>query len=181
MVRTRTLRDVELIKVGSWDISTGSWAVTAGDLESAVAAHHAGVLRKPPLKLGHIDDRFDGQPSFGHIDDVRVAEDGATLVGDLVVPEWLAASIPVHWPDRSVEALKNFEAADGTMWPLVLTGLALLGATAPGIDTLRQLHDPVAASRITLRPGAHPQPLTGTRDRAVLIAAARRRRTHRKV
>ena len=175
---TRTVRDVELAKVGSWEISTGDWAVTRADLQSAVDAHRAGVLRKPIVKLGHTDARFDGEPAFGYIDDLRLADSGNTLIGDLVLPAWLAAAAPMHYPDRSVEALQGYQAPDGRRWPLVLTAVALLGATAPGIDTLASLQDLVAAStaRITLRPR------TPVRDHrtTVLVAAARRRRTHQK-
>ncbi|WP_354561384.1 MULTISPECIES: hypothetical protein [Gordonia] len=177
MGEVERIRDVELAKVGEWGISTGDWTVTREDLRSAVEAHRAGVLRKPVIKLGHVDDRFDGQPAFGHIENLRLAHGGDTLVGDLVMPAWLAAAAPMHYPDRSVEALQGFRAADGRTWPLVLTGVALLGATAPGIDTLTSLQDLVAAStaRITLRPRT---PARNTHT--VLVAAARRRRATRK-
>lgn len=179
MVELKTIRDVELIKVGSWEISTGDWDVTPADLESVLAAHNAGVLRKPVLKLGHVDDRFDGEPSFGHIDNLRITAGGRTLIGDYVgVPAWLADALPAHYPDRSVEGLKDFQAADGKRWPLVLTGCALLGATAPGIDSLASLQSLIAAKRVTLRPKSVVR--QSDTSHTVLIAAARRRRTNRK-
>ncbi len=175
---TRTVENVELIRVGTWEISTGTWSPGRADLASAAAAFGAGVLRKPVVKLGHVDERFDGQPAFGYVDRVRLAAGGEVLLGDLVVPSWLAEAMPLHWPDRSVEAAQDYQAPDGTRWPLVLTGVALLGATAPGIDSLRSLQDLVAASRITLRPKLFR---SGTdHGRTVLIAASRRRRAHRK-
>ncbi|ALM19617.1 hypothetical protein B9M79_20400 [Mycobacteroides abscessus] len=187
----RTIRGVELVKVGSWEISTGTWTVTAADLQSAVAAHAAGVLRKPVIKLGHQGPMRDAAPALGHVDGLRLTDDGQTLVGDLVnVPARLAAVLASAYPDRSVEALIDYQDTDGTVWPLVLSALSLLGATAPGIDTLHSLQDVtdlygVAASRrITLASSLftvdrEKYPDAAGRARAVAVAAARRRRNHR--
>ncbi|WP_194786667.1 hypothetical protein [Mycobacteroides abscessus] len=187
----RTVRGVELVKVGSWEISTGTWTVTAADLKAAVAAHAAGVLRKPVIKLGHQGPMRDAAPALGHVDGLRLTDDGQTLVGDLInVPARLAAVLASAYPDRSVEALIDYQDTDGTVWPLVLSALSLLGATAPGIDTLRSLQDVtdlygVAASRrITLASslftdGSKKGPDAAGRARAVAVAAARRRRNHR--
>lgn len=41
----RTIRNVELVKVGVHEISTGTWTVTPDDLRSAVEAARAGVIR----------------------------------------------------------------------------------------------------------------------------------------
>jgi hypothetical protein len=175
----RTIRGVELVKVGTWDISSGQWTVTAEDLAAAVAAHQAGVLRKPVVKIGHEDPRFDGGPALGFIDNLRVTADGATLVGDLVgVPAAIAKLLPHAYPDRSVEALVDYEAPDGSTWPLVVTAVALLGAEAPGIDNLaavQDLYGLAAKRRIALAAGHR----THDRARAVRVAAARRRRAHR--
>lgn len=178
MAETRVLRGVELVKVGRWDISTGPWTVTRDDLVSAVAAHRAGVVSRPVVKLGHGDDRFDGTPAFGVITDVRLASGGDSLVGDLEVPVWLAEAMPLSYPRRSVEAVTGFTAEDGTRYPLVVTGLALLGATLPGISNLAELQDLVAAStgRVVLTTEAPGKPHSHT----VIVAAARRRRAHRK-
>src|SRR4051812_18338328 len=64
----RTVRNVELLKVGTWDGLPGAFTVTAEHLAAAVEAHEAGVLRKPPLKVGHDDPRFDGGPALGYVD-----------------------------------------------------------------------------------------------------------------
>lgn len=178
MGKTRTVPGIELARVGEWEISTGTWTPGRPDLAAAVAAFNAGVLRKPIVRLGHLDARFDGEPSFGHVSRLRLADNGDLLLGDLVLPEWLAAALPMHYPDRSVEAVQDYRAPDGTRWPLVLTGVALLGATAPGIDSLQSLQELVAASRIMLRPKASR--VVSDHGRTVLIAASRRRRTYRK-
>lgn len=187
MPELQTIREVELIKVGHWDphVAPGAdgWTVTAADLASAIEAHRAGIVRKPVVKIGHEDPRFDGGPALGFVDNLRLTDGGNTLVGDLVnVPRAVAKLLPHAYPDRSIEAYVGFTDQAGTTWPLVLSGLALLGGEAPGIETLRSLQDvgalygvDIAAKRVVL-PTNH-----GARDRArtVAVAAARRRRTQR--
>ncbi|KUH89802.1 hypothetical protein [Mycobacterium sp. IS-1556] len=181
----RTIRDVELVRVGTWQISTGDWTVTPADLASAVAAHKAGVLRIPVLKIGHQDPRFDGGPALGRVDNLRLAEGGQVLIGDFVdVPKPIATLLPRAWPDRSVEALINYEGPDGTVWPLVITAVALLGETAPGVDNLADIAETygvAAARRISVAASTfHPDDhAAAERRRAVAVAAARRRRTNR--
>jgi hypothetical protein len=183
----RTIRGVEIARAGSWQVSTGEWTVTPEDLAAAVAAHKAGVIRRPVLKIGHTDPRFDGGPALGRLDNLRTADHGQSLVCDLVdVPRAVAALLPTAYPDRSVEALTNFQTPDGTVWPLVVTGLALLGETAPGVDNLADVADlfgvAAAASsssrRIVLAASTFRPPAAQVR-RAVAVAAARRQRTHR--
>lgn len=180
----RTIRGIELVKVGTWQISTGEWTVTAGDLASAVEAHKAAVLRKPvvKVKLGHNGPMGDAGPALGYVDNLRLADGGNTLIGDLVnVPATVAKLLPHAYPDRSVEALRNYTDQSGRTWPLVLDALALLGATAPGIGALKSLQDvaglyDIAASRVSVPIALAARP---DRSRAVQIAAARRRRLHR--
>jgi hypothetical protein len=180
-----TLRGIELIKVGTWspNCPDGDWTVTPEHLAAAIDAHRAGVLRKPPLKIGHTDPRFDGGPALGYVDHLRVTDGGTTLVGDLInVPGAVAKLLPHAYPDRSVECLVDFTDQAGTAWPLVLTGLALLGAADPAVETLQSLQDvgalygiDIAAKRVVLASNHGDQ----HRARAVAVAAARRRRIHR--
>lgn len=51
----RTIAGVELMKVGDWPAKSGDFKVTRTVLADAARAFEAGVLRKPPLKLGHWD------------------------------------------------------------------------------------------------------------------------------
>src|SRR4051812_34141572 len=89
----RTVRDVEILKVGTWESARGTFTITREDLESAVEFHHAGILRPAPLKIGHDDPRFDGGPALGHLDNLRLV--GGTLVADLVnVPDGVAKLLP---------------------------------------------------------------------------------------
>ena len=150
----------------------GGITFTPLDFTEAVAAFNAGIAPKPVLKVGHHDPRFDGEPSIGWVENLRVSEGGRVLVGDLAgVPRWVADAAPSHFPNRSLEAVFGYEDADGTVWPLVLTGLALLGATEPAIGNLKELRDFVAAS-------SHRRS-TANAERSPRVAAARARRVRR--
>lgn len=184
----RTVRGVELIRVGRWDISTGTWNVTPADLRAAVAARAAGVGRTPIVKIGHTDPRYDGEPALGQIANLRIVDDGNTLVGDLVnVPAPVAAAMKTAWPQRSVEAITGYVAADGSRHALVLDAVALLGATAAGIPTLRGLDDVVelysggrhAAARGQLVRASVGRPAPTPAQRTAVRVAASRRRARR--
>lgn len=192
-VDLRTIPGVELVKTVVWEISTGRWTVTPEMLAAAVAAHTSGALPKPILKLGHVDERFDGEPALGWVDNLRLADNGATLVGDFCgCPGWLADVAASAYPNRSVEAIHDLQLADGTVHPLALTAVALLGVTKPGIGTLSTLRDiaalyDVAASslrgtRVTL--DTTTQGVTAidtlTPRQRVLVRAAASRRRHRR-
>lgn len=138
MPELRTIEGVELARTGTYRLSTGEQTFTRDHLSSAVTAAEAGAA--PRLRIGHIDPRFDGDPAIGSVKNLRLDQDGDLLVGDLVdVPEWLAENLPAIYPGRSIEA----KVTEDTMR---LTGLALLGVTAPGIDALADLERLVAAT-----------------------------------
>lgn len=142
MANLVTIPNVELMKTGTWNISTGEWTVTPELISAAIDAHNAGVLRKPVIRLGHGDSRFSGDPAVGYVDNLRASADGNTLLGDLVgMPQWLGDVMGSAYPDRSIEGLYDFTAADGTEHGFILTGLALLGATRPGVSSLQSLQD----------------------------------------
>ncbi len=143
-----TVPGVELMKVGTWKIhqggddKDGSWTVTPHLIQAALAADAARVLRRPTIRLGHSDSRFTGDPAVGYVDNLRAADDGQTLLGDLVgVPQWLGDIMASAYPDRSIEGLSDYTAADGSHHDFILTGLALLGATRPGVESLQSLQD----------------------------------------
>lgn len=148
MPETATLKrrnGVELIRTGTWPISTGVWTATRDDLAAAVAAMSCPAVRRPVLKVGHSDQRFtagDGEPAIGWVEHLRLADGGHTLVGDYVgVPEWVDSIMASAWPDRSVEGDYNYRCQLGHSHPFALTGVALLGVTPPGVGTLRSLSD----------------------------------------
>lgn len=140
------LKDIELARVGEFELSTGKQRFTPEMLaDAARRAAEAGAKFRAPLKLGHTDPRNDGEPAFGWLHNVRV--EAGVLLGDATgVPTWLAENAKTAYPDRSIEA--NAIGKDGTEG-MELTGLALLGQTPPGISTLqswRELPTLIAAA-----------------------------------
>lgn len=128
---------VELAKVGTWSALTGQLKLSQADLAAAVAV--APHMPRIPLKLGHTDSRFDGEPALGWVENLRTTNRGTVLVGDIVdVPVWLAASLPTAYPRRSIEAFQNYEL-HGKTYRLAITALSLLGVAAPAINDLNQL------------------------------------------
>lgn len=179
----RSIPGVELVKVGRWEASTGVFRVTKVDLVSAIDAHRAGVKRKPVIKIGH-DDSRDDAPAMGYVDNLRLSADGNTLLGDFVnVPSRLAELIPFAYPERSIEGFVDYyHQSTGTTWPLVIDAVALLGAVGPGVADLQSMQAAdlygIAASHSVDALVFLRCPNT-TRDRAVAVAAARRRRAQR--
>lgn len=139
--------NVEIAQTGQWDISTGRVTLTDDDLANAIAALDCPAVRKPVLKLGHTDTRFaslvgDGQPTIGWVDNMATTDNGHTVVGDYVgMPGWLGPILPSAYPDRSMEATWDFMCQLGHVHPFVITAVALLGETPPGIGTLESLQD----------------------------------------
>ncbi|MEU3452165.1 hypothetical protein ABZ671_00780 [Micromonospora sp. NPDC006766] len=134
---------VELIRTGRWSISTGQWDASREDLAAAVAAMSCPAIGKPIIKIGHTDTRFtpgDGEPAIGWYENLRVADGGHTLIADQVAPAWLTDVQAAAWPNRSVEGTYNARCGLGHTHPFVLTAVALLGVTPPGVSTLTALH-----------------------------------------
>ncbi|BBY76995.1 hypothetical protein MPRF_38940 [Mycolicibacterium parafortuitum] len=184
-----TIPNVDLVRVGVHEISTGTWRVTPEDLADAVAAHRAGAIRDAVIKLGHTG-MGDAAPALGRVSNLQLGESGNVLIGDFHgVPKAVAAVIRRAYPQRSVEGWVNYtDPVSGRGFRFVLTAVALLGAELPGVDGLADLGDVaalygVAASRVALpsatTPNATEAPRTDTRARAVKVAAARRRRSNR--
>lgn len=142
--------NVELMHTGTWALSTGVATFTTDDLYQAVAALACPAVRRPILKLGHNDPRFDGEPAVGYIDNLAVVENGYTLVGDYAgMPGWLGDVMASAYPDRSIEGEWGFVCQMGHTHPFVLTALALLGVMAPGIGSIESLQDVAALYGVT--------------------------------
>ena len=142
-----TVPDVPLVKVGTWNGSTGPRSITEQDLADMVDAAASGELDKAVVKKGHLDPRhnnptWDGEPAYGQVANLRLADNGQTLIGDMVnVPEDLATSMKSAYPNRSVEIAWNVRLKDATQkvrkqFRAALSGLALLGATPPAVKGL---------------------------------------------
>lgn len=147
-----TVPGVELVRTGQWDLSTGPVTFTTGDMASAIAALDCPAIRRPIIKLGHIDARFDGEPAVGYIANPTLTDSGHTIIGDYAgMPAWLAAKdengqsvLSSAYPDRSIEGCFDFKCQLGHLHPFVLTAVALLGVSAPGVGTLESLQDVAA-------------------------------------
>jgi Mu-like prophage I protein len=142
------LPGVELARPGTWRLSTGTTTFTEAMLRDAADFYAATGATGIPIAPGHTDDRWDGDPSFGRVVNIRYAEDaaGPVLLGDLVdMDDWVAAAAPKRWPNRSVEGWQGFEF-QGRTYSLALTKLALLGSAPPAIPNLRALQEAVAAA-----------------------------------
>lgn len=151
------LHDIELIHTGQWDISTGTWTVTTDDIVGAVAALDCPAVRRPVLKLGHVDPRFDGEPAIGWVDNLAATDGGHTLRGDFVgMPGWLGEVAASAYPDRSIEGFHDFVCQIGHTHPFVLTAVALLGVSAPGIGTLQSLQDVAQLYGVAAEPPCLP-------------------------
>lgn len=139
-----TIPDVELCEVGEdWRLSTGLTTFTRDDFESAIAAQDDPFVRTPKIKIGH-DGAWagigDSTPTFGKVDNMRLSDDGMTLIGDLVgVPKWMADIMASAWPQRSIEGRWEHKTSQGKTHHFVITGVALLGESDPGIETLEDL------------------------------------------
>lgn len=139
---TATVPNVELMRCGTFALSTGMTSFSSADLASAVAASACPAVRNPVLKLGHVDPRFDGEPALGWVSGLRTSGAGTVLSGDLSgVPVWLKSVMASAYPDRSIEGFRNFPCAQGHTHPFVVSAVALLGVTAPGIGSLKSLQD----------------------------------------
>jgi hypothetical protein len=142
MPERRTRTGVEIARVGTYALSTGPHTFTREQLAAAVT--HA-QSQAPVIGIGHTDPRFnipgqDGDPAFGKVVNLRLAEDGDLLVGDLDgLPDWLDDSMEIAYPRRSIEG-----RAEGN--DLRLSSVKLLGTTLPGISGLADLPAVLAAS-----------------------------------
>jgi hypothetical protein len=144
---TSAFRGVELCAVGNWNASKGDGTLTPEDIAAMAAAARDPFADKVPIKIGHTDSRFqdaygnppedqDGHPAYGWVENIRASDDGRTLYGDYVgVPAKLAEVIPSAFRGRSVEFVPG-KRLGGKVYRAVLTGLALLGQSAPAVKGL---------------------------------------------
>lgn len=146
-----TLPNIELVSTGTWQASTGEVTFTEGDLQAILASIDDPAVKEPRLIIGHTpptappsfsgqDGFFGEQPTIGRFTNIRSAENGQTLVGDLIgVPSWLAEILPTAYPNRSVEVYWNVTSATGKEHSAVMPRIAVLGINLPAVATLEDL------------------------------------------
>jgi hypothetical protein len=152
-----TVPDVHLMSVGmEWPTMPVPATVTLENLvDIMVAANEDPLIRAPRVKLGHeriqvtadgcrelgdYDPAWQGEPAFGTVRNLRLTNDGARLIGDLVeVPAWLADAAPSGWPNRSCEWVWQVVTEGGKSYSAVMTAVALLGVQQQAIKNLTDL------------------------------------------
>lgn len=155
MTELVTIKDVPLLRVGTFDASTGEFTADRAMLAAIVRAWESGYTNDPVLKLGHQGHRAsdDSGRAYGQVSNLRVADGGDVLLGDYVnVPKVLAEELPSAYPYRSVELALNVTRRDEhgevvETYDAVLTALALLGDTEPAVAGLG-VTPSIAASRM---------------------------------
>lgn len=156
---TVTIRDVELVRAGTWDAITGRVTITPDELDDIVAAAADPEVDAAPIKIGHLGawaNLGDSAPALGWVANVRRTADDR-VVGDLVdVPQRLAAILPKAFRRRSVEMLANVRTVGGKVYKLALTGLALLGVAPPAVKGLADLLALYDAPERPVAAGDHP-------------------------
>lgn len=132
------LNGVELFAVGRWN----GFEFTLADLEQIAETYSSlnSVLRVP-LKFGHNDEQpvTDGHPALGWASNVRVENN--KLIADFIdVPDVVYAAIENRlYSQVSIELDLDVDYKEKN-YPFVLTGVALLGADLPAVNTLADLH-----------------------------------------
>jgi len=145
-LETAELKDVEILASGTWTTMTGQKVTfTDQDLQELASKFEELSDRvKPPLKLGHTDDAkqemLTGEPALGWMHNVRAV--GGKLLSDFrSIPKKFHALIQAGAYRRiSAEIARNWtDPSTGTVHPMVLKAAGVLGATAPAINTLKDL------------------------------------------
>ena len=154
-----TVRDIPVLETGiNYPASTGPFTCTSSMLEEAVLSQSDPHILPPRVKIGHSDnpinddlqslweelngDRDESKPALGTIQNLRVTEDGQTLIGDFYgVPAWLAAILETAYPARSIEGGHWKNDANGKDYAFTLEAVSLLGVVGPGCTSLADLQE----------------------------------------
>lgn len=144
-----TLRNVALVRAGTWQASKGKNTISVDDLDAIVAAAGDKLIDHTPIKIGHDPTNAfnsalsDGEPAYGWVENLSRGDgstdrpDADTLYGDVVgMPAKLEEVAPKAFRRRSVEIAWQVKSAAGKVYPAVLTALSLLGVRAPAVKGL---------------------------------------------
>lgn len=133
----RAINGAEIFSVGKWN------GIEFSETDLDLILHAFNELQmggRVPLKFGHNDKQpmTDGQPALGWVN--RIWKDGGKLFADFVnMPTTVYNAIKNHlYKFVSVELLKDAER-NGSKYPWVLSGVALLGADLPAVGGLKDL------------------------------------------
>jgi len=179
-----TLPDVEITAVGTWRLASGEETFTAADLAAAVEAVQCPAIGDPVIELGHFDPRYNpdatpglGIPAIGRVTDMALSPNGTKINANLAgMPGWLGAIAASAFPKRSIDARRNVVCQIGHLHSFVITGLALLGVTPPGVGVLGSLADVAALYGIQAASSGQPsgEPMSDPIEAAVTMEDVRR-------
>lgn len=130
-------KSMEIFAVGKWN----GMDFTVADLNMIVTAFKMlGDNHKVPLKFGHNNEQAmtDGMPALGWVSGLRVA--GDKLIADVTgIPDIVMSAMEKKlYRNVSVELDMDVTYKD-QHYPIVLSGIALLGADIPAVNTLKDL------------------------------------------
>lgn len=135
--RAQNGMDVEIFAVGKWN----GLEFDAQDLKTIVLAFHTlGDNHHVPLKFGHNEDQpfTDGYPAIGWVSDVWM--DGDKLMARFTdVPDIVKQTFEKKLYRHVSIELEVAVEYKGQFFPWVLSGVALLGADIPAVNTLSDL------------------------------------------
>lgn len=143
-IQTASFPGIELVRVGTWNGRNGEATITEDDLADAVAAYQDQEVDRGRLRFGHSSslnaELGDGAPAYGWLENLKLSDDRRSLIGDLVdIPKQLAGLIGRAYRQRSVELRRNVVTPSGKTYRAALTGLALLGASAPAVKGMEDI------------------------------------------
>jgi hypothetical protein len=162
-VELATITGVELVSAGT-DIhaSTGNIDITREHLAAMANQSSDPAVRDPVLKITHLHSLMFGEAAFGHVTNLRLDDNGTTLIGDIVCAKGLAELIPAAWPDRSIEFNFDEVTQTGTKHAALMHAVAVLGIEEPAVQGLAAVAEfygidpdalqPIAAARTARRP-----------------------------
>lgn len=137
--KTFNVDDLEIFQTGHW--KGRSW--TDEDINNIIDAFN-NVGKNIPVKLGHSDNQKllqeDGYPAAGYIRSLKKV--GKKLVASLRdVPRKIKELIDAKAYDaRSIELYRNFDD-NGTVYPLFMGALSLLGGDIPAVSNLNDFRE----------------------------------------
>lgn len=142
------IKNAPIISTGiEYPLSSGPHTFTESELADAVkAAKNDPAIVEPRIKLGHTSDYNealigDAEMAFGRIDKttLTIGDNGQTIYGDYLVPEWLGTVMPIAFPNRSIEGSTDVTTATGKNYEMVINAVSLLGIYWPGCQVLEDL------------------------------------------
>lgn len=170
-LKTRELKGVEILDVGTWEASTGTFEVTDADLDEMVANFEATKdTLKVPAKLGHDEGQRllqqDGYPAAGWLE--RLYRDGTKLVGDFAkVPAKVADLVDVGGYRKVSAEIWHDVSVGSDRFARLLMGVAFLGEDAPAVTTLDDILELYGArAALTVGPSSRVQTVVLERKKA---------------